>query len=530
MMIWSTRRTVTAASVAILMASFLVCSRSITPRSAVTHSSTSMPTPTFPALCAAYISAITSVASIPAFCASVRGTTSSATPNLLIAYCSSPGCASPYAVIASASRSSHAPAPPTKRGSRVIDLTTLTPSSTARSTSSMMLGVEPRMMIVATREPSVSWSKMVQLVEPISLMCTRWQCPRSAAVGGSRRTRVLAPVVRHTRRSSNLEGTLRQRILYLSRKWSASSPTCWPHTITLTPTSAICLMIFSSDFSSELLYSLISSALLSSTVPFVSVVTESRGMPYTAIFALRTSVTVPSTERGRHMPRTTVVDCTLAPTILATRTLSMLKWAGLAGMAIEHASAILRAKSFSFPHCLEAMTGVMHAASCAGSLKTDCSGVKATSVSSVSRHLASAMLYPRMISLQCNPLLSSSSAMASNSPASTTTRFVPSPDSVSCILEARTSSLAAGCCTSSSLTMVAESFVMNNFSRWLITILFIPLGPSEVRTVLASCFAASMFFSVASSRPERCFAPSFSMPCMPNDPPVNDRAVAIAPA
>ena len=51
------------------------------------------------------------------------------------------------------------------------------------------------------------------------------------------------------------------------------------------------------------------------------------------------------------------------------------------------------------------------------------------------------------------------------------------------------------------------------------TILFMPFGPSEVRTVLASCFAASIFLKVASSRPERCFEPSLSMPCIPKEPP-----------
>ena len=69
-------------------------------------------------------------------------------------------------------------------------------------------------------------------------------------------------------------------------------------------------------------------------------------------------------------------------------------------------------------------------------------------------------------------------------------------------------------------TMVAESLVMKSFSRWLITILFMPFGPSDVRTTVESCFAASMFLKVASSRPERCFAPSLSMPCMPKPPPL----------
>jgi len=103
------------------------------------------------------MAAIVSAASMPAFSASVRGTTSSASPNLVMAYWSRPGCASPYCCSASANRSSIAPAPGTKRASLVIDLTTLIPSSMARSTSSMMLEVEPRTTMVASFELSCSW-------------------------------------------------------------------------------------------------------------------------------------------------------------------------------------------------------------------------------------------------------------------------------------------------------------------------------------------------------------------------------------
>eukprot|EP00966_Prymnesium_polylepis_P217331 5029994-Prymnesium_polylepis.1 len=46
-----------------------------------------------------------------------------------------------------------------------------------------------------------------------------------------------------------------------------------------------------------------------------------------------------------------------------------------------------------------------------------------------------------------------------------------------------------------------------------------PFGPRLVRTVLASCLAASMFLKVASSSPLRCFEPSLSIPCMPKLPP-----------
>ena len=76
--------------------------------------------------------------------------------------------------------------------------------------------------------------------------------------------------------------------------------------------------------------------------------------------------------------------------------------------------------------------------------------------------------------------------------------------------------------------MVAASFVTKSFSRWLMTILFIPLGPREVRTHEESCFAASMFLKVASSSPLRCLVPSLSMPCTPKEPPVNERAILLA--
>ena len=46
--------------------------------------------------------------------------------------------------------------------------------------------------------------------------------------------------------------------------------------------------------------------------------------------------------------------------------------------------------------------------------------------------------------------------------------------SCSCIFVAITSILAAGCSTSSSLITVAASLVTNSFSKWFITILFMP--------------------------------------------------------
>mmetsp|Transcript_36186 Transcript_36186/g.116201 ORF Transcript_36186/g.116201 Transcript_36186/m.116201 type:complete len:255 (+) Transcript_36186:276-1040(+) len=252
MMIWSTRKTVTAASVAWRIASFLVQSRSSTPVSASTLASTTlMPALVLPALCAAYSSATMLAASRPAFSASVRGTTSRARPYLLMAYWSSPGCASAYCCSASARRSSAPPAPGRKRASRVMALITLTPSSMARSTSSMMFGDEPRTTMVATFELSPLFSRMVHIVDPISRMWTCSHSPMSAGSGGSIRTRLLAPVVRQIRRSSNLDGHFITMILCFSQKWSASSPTACPHTIMLTPVAAIALMVFSSASSSE---------------------------------------------------------------------------------------------------------------------------------------------------------------------------------------------------------------------------------------------------------------------------------------
>ena len=160
--------------------------------------------------------------------------------------------------------------------------------------------------------------------------------------------------------------------------------------IMLHPVSAIALITRSRDSSSELLYALSSSADLIMTVPLVSVVAESSGMPYTAIFASLTSVIWPSPPRVRHIPLTTVVPKMELPMIFATRTLSQLKWAGFSGMARQQASAILAAKRSSFPHCFAAITGLIAAASAIGSLKMDGSYVLFTNESSTSRHLAEA--------------------------------------------------------------------------------------------------------------------------------------------
>ena len=59
------------------------------------------------------------------------------------------------------------------------------------------------------------------------------------------------------------------------------------------------------------------------------------------------------------------------------------------------------------------------------------------------------------------------------------TKLVPSPISCSCALAASTSSLAAGCSTSSSFMSVDASLVTKWRSRWLITILFMPASAAQ---------------------------------------------------
>jgi hypothetical protein len=63
--------------------------------------------------------------------------------------------------------------------------------------------------------------------------------------------------------------------------------------------------------------------------------------------------------------------------------------------------------------------------------------------------------------------------------------------SCSIICDPRIIILAAGCSTSSSLMMVAASLVTKSFSKWLITILFIPFGPYAVATVSENSLQAS---------------------------------------
>lgn len=91
------------------------------------------------------------------------------------------------------------------------------------------------------------------------------------------------------------------------------------------------------------------------------------------------------------------------------------------------------------------------------------------------------------------PLSKSFSACSSRAPAKTTMPVVPSPTSLSWLLESSTNNLATGCWISIFSTMVAPSLVTvtswsgdtNSLSR--------PLGPRDDFNVLATDLAARIF-------------------------------------
>src|SRR5919106_1392388 len=91
----------------------------------------------------------------------------------------------------------------------------------------------------------------------------------------------------------------------------------------------------------------------------------------------------------------------------------------------------------------------------------------------------------------------SSSALDNRDPARTTVEVVPSPTSLSVALLISTIILAAGCCISISLRIVAPSFVIVTSPMLFTSILSIPLGPRLVRTISAIVFAAVMLFLCA---------------------------------
>mmetsp|Transcript_25775 Transcript_25775/g.63410 ORF Transcript_25775/g.63410 Transcript_25775/m.63410 type:complete len:219 (-) Transcript_25775:982-1638(-) len=213
MMIWSTRSTVHTASTASLSAHHLTrytsAMDSLAARSTQLFSElTSTPALMLPAACAAYRLYTTSVAFSPAFSASVRGTTSSARLNFSMAYWSKPVCLRPNAARRCASSISVAPPAGSVRLSLVSALKALTPSSTARSMSSIAFSVEPRSTMVATRLVLSFCSTTTHLVPPISFTSIWLTKPSSSAAGRPSLMMPVALVARQNRRSSNLDGSL----------------------------------------------------------------------------------------------------------------------------------------------------------------------------------------------------------------------------------------------------------------------------------------------------------------------------------
>ncbi len=119
------------------------------------------------------------------------------------------------------------------------------------------------------------------------------------------------------------------------------------------------------------------------------------------------------------------------------------------------------------------------------------------SESSTSRALAAALRNPETITIGWTPLSKSSSARSSRAPARTTTEVVPSPTPVSVALETSTRILAAGCWMAMSFSMVAPSLVMVVTSYSETSILSIPWGPREVRTMEQISLAAATLFAIA---------------------------------
>mmetsp|Transcript_4789 Transcript_4789/g.17394 ORF Transcript_4789/g.17394 Transcript_4789/m.17394 type:complete len:249 (+) Transcript_4789:908-1654(+) len=246
-----------------------------------------------------------------------------------------------------------------------------------------------------------------------------------------------------------------------------------------------------------------SSASLSTPAAFVSVSDASTAPPYTAILAFSTCFTAPCASRSTTTPLTTCESPMVAPTSFATRTLSTLIEGRLGGIVDTQASATSGASRSSWPHSLAASTAFSGTISWSTERTSSTERHTLASISSIAFLVA--VLYPLTISDGCTPMRSSSCAWCSSSPASVTTKFVPSPTSLSCILAAIVTILAAGCATSSSVVIVAASDVTNSFSRWLITSLFMPFGPRLVRVMSARSLHAATFLRMASSSPEKCW-------------------------
>mmetsp|Transcript_18910 Transcript_18910/g.46418 ORF Transcript_18910/g.46418 Transcript_18910/m.46418 type:complete len:267 (+) Transcript_18910:474-1274(+) len=259
-----------------------------------------------------------------------------------------------------------------------------------------------------------------------------------------------------------------------------------------------------------------SSAFLMRTLPLPSVAERSTSVPNTHSLALSMCLTVPSESRVRTKPFIRNDSVTVMPGILATRTLSTLKFCTSLGRIWMQALATSGARKSSRPYCLAAMGERSARVTCASLRRS--SIFQAQRLSMCLSTALVAVMYPEMMSAWCSPCRSSPSALSSSTPAITTTRLVASPISSSCVLAASATSLAAGCTTSISRTMVAASLVTNCLPMWLTTILFIPLGPIDVRVISESFLHASMFFSTASSTPEKCLAPSLRRSVSPTPP------------
>mmetsp|Transcript_12443 Transcript_12443/g.31573 ORF Transcript_12443/g.31573 Transcript_12443/m.31573 type:complete len:228 (+) Transcript_12443:320-1003(+) len=209
------------------------------PKSFISHVVLSMPTLELPLACCARRDAMVSVVFMPAFSARVVGTTSSASANFWMAYCSRPVCFLPNSRSFSERASSDAPPAAKTLASLPKALKVFTPSSIARSMSSMRWSVAPRRMMVATRPTLSSWRSTVTRLPPISTVSTRLARPSWSLVGTANLGRATAPVDRQILRSSNLLVILMAIMPYLSMKCIAISPMADPLTTTLVPRSAI---------------------------------------------------------------------------------------------------------------------------------------------------------------------------------------------------------------------------------------------------------------------------------------------------
>mmetsp|Transcript_85901 Transcript_85901/g.256172 ORF Transcript_85901/g.256172 Transcript_85901/m.256172 type:complete len:414 (-) Transcript_85901:102-1343(-) len=406
----------------------------------------------------------------PALSARTLGTTSSASANFSTAYWSRPGTVAPNCCNWWASSISVAPAPGTKFVSRVVQRTTFTALSMALSSSSNTLGLALLRTTVAIFASRLLRIVSLWLAISSTLMLSTY--PSSSGRGGPVRMMEVAPTVRHTRLSSNLEVIFSARILYLFRKCSAISEMEPPEMTTSTPASLMLLMNSSIRDSSPLVKFISCSAFSSITVPLVSVPCISMPEAYTATLAFSLCVSTPLVSRAMAMPSTTNEPLMLPPWTLVTRTLSTSNLLGVAGITFTHASATSFASSVSKPNCLAEIAVLMHLASCS----TERTSVQDQALASVRRPMALSLAssYPFSTSLAWMPSFSSSSARCRSSPPKLTTRFVASPHSCSCAFAAMTTSLAAGCMTSNSVITVLVSLVTECLPRWFTMSLFMP--------------------------------------------------------